>query len=242
MFVYFRSNLTIRGLDPRACTRVQMEEEFVTTNKCMILFALITGLAGSLSAATLFNNGLSNQSGGTDLNANLAADNFVFASAHSVNLIRFWTLQADASSYAGATEWSVRNNAAGPQPGSVVQSGSFVSNQSLTGNSALGLPEYVHTGAVSINLAAGNYWLVLHNGPSASQPATEFYWAFTNGQTGDAAAWELSNPGTWGPISAELAFQLEGGTTNPVPEPATTALVGAGVAALAVCCRHRRSA
>ncbi len=214
----------------------------MTTKNSLALLVLAAGLTSSASAATLFSNGLPNQTGGADLNANLAADNFVFASAQSVNLIRFWTLQSDVNSYAGSTEWSIRANAPGPAPGATVQSGSFVSNQSVTGNSAFGLAEYVHTGAVSFNLAAGSYWLVLHNGPSSSQPTTEFYWAFTNDQTGDASAWELSNPGAWGAISAELAFELEGGAAAPVPEPASIALVGAGAAVLALFRRQRRSA
>ena len=145
----------------------------------LILIALAAGLTSSLGAATLYSNGLPNQTGGADLNANLAADDFVLAIDRSVNLIRFWTLQADATSYAGTTEWSIRSNASGPAPGGIVQSGSFVSTQLATGNIASGLPEWVHTGAVAFDLSAGAYWLVLHNGPGSSRShRREFAWAF----------------------------------------------------------------
>jgi hypothetical protein len=97
----------------------------------------------------------------------------------------------------------------------------------------LGLLEFQYDLAVSANLGTGPYWLVLHNGPSSSQPATEFYWTFSNDQAGDSQGFELTAGGPWIGNNAELAFQLEGGPqANPVPEPASLLLTGTGIAHL----------
>jgi hypothetical protein len=188
--------------------------------------------AGFSSAAVLYNNGLPNQSNGADLNAFLEADNFALADASLVTLIRFWTLQESLSDYAGSTEYSIRQDDGGI-PGTEVAFGSFVSTQTPTGQTTLGLNEYEHVGSVNISLNAGSYWLVLHNGPSSSEPLTLFYWAFAGDQSGDSQSWELALGGDafWATNNAELAFELEG-EFAPVPEPSTLVLMLSSLGAI----------
>ncbi len=199
----------------------------------VILTTFLFTLVLPATAAIIVDNGLTNQTGGGDLNLFQQADNFTLASARSIDLIRFWTLQESTADYAGSIEWSILRDSGGNLPGLVVASGSFNSTQTATGNSASGLSEFIQEGLVSINLGVGTYWLVLHNGPSSSQPATSFYWAFADDQTGNSLSKELAlgNSGTWVSNGAELAFQLEGaGGGVTVPEPGSVLLVGAAMA------------
>src|ERR1700675_1055828 len=86
-------------------------------------------------------NGPPNQTGGSDLNAFQEADNFTLASAMHVSQVTFWSLQANASDYAGSTDWSFNTDAAGA-PGTILFSGNSVAVGVATGNSTFGLAEF----------------------------------------------------------------------------------------------------
>jgi hypothetical protein len=97
-----------------------------------------------------------------------------------------------------------------------------------TGNTAFGLNEFSYTFGVNFTLAPGTYWLVLHNGPVNTIPATQFYWAWQSGISGNSKSQDLAVAGSpWVANEAELAFQLTGFT----PEPASALLVGGGLLA-----------
>lgn len=183
----------------------------------------------------IVNNGTPNQSGGSDLITNISADDFTLTDTYIINLVRYWTLQDNAGSYTGPTDWSVLADSSGA-PGSTVASGSFTATQAATGQSFNGLSEFEHTAAVSINLGPGTYWFALS---STSSPGS-VNWAFNNALSGTAQAFEVG-VGPWGPISAELAFQLEGDLDSGIPEPSTYGLISAGLIAI-VAHRRRRAA
>ena len=93
----------------------------------------------------------------------------------------------------------------------------------------MGLNEFSYTFGVNVSLAAGNYWLVLHNGPSSAIPNTNFYWAWS-ASAGDSQSEFVGVPGWSGNLS-ELAFQLTTNQPNATPEPASMSLVGCGLLA-----------
>jgi PEP-CTERM motif len=197
----------------------------------IIATALFAGLASSAGASVVVNNGLPNQSGGSDMNEFLEADDFTLGAAStSLNLVRFWSLQSATSDYAGSIEWSIRQDAAGT-PGAVSDSGSATPTGVATGNTAFGFNEFRYEFAISTTLVAGNYWLALHNGPNSSQPTTSFYWEWSQ-DTGDSQSFDLPFPAQgWTGNFSELAFQLEA-QDRSVPEPATIFLIGSGLAAM----------
>lgn len=184
-------------------------------------------LALSVAApAASIGNGAPNQSGGSDLNAYLEADDFTLATAQDLTAIRFWALRGAPGDYAGSISWSILS----ALPGSVVASGSANPTIATTGNSTLGLEEIQLDFAVSVlNLAAGTYWLVLHNGPENATPAGDFHWAWSNGTAGNSQSSDLQAPG-WVGNHAELAFEITTQDPAAVPEPGTVGLIGAGLA------------
>lgn len=195
---------------------------------------LALGLVGSAHAA-IIGNGPPNQTGGSDLNAFLEADNFTLAGSNTITQIKYWTLQNTLADYAGTTDWGFYTDASGV-PGTALFSGNTMATGVATGNTTQGLNEFAYTFAVNVVLGPGNYWLVLHNGPSNNIPNTMYYWAWSS-DTGNSQSMDVvqmvnapvigpNPPSTppWTGNFTELAFQL-----TTVPEPASMALVGGGL-------------
>jgi PEP-CTERM motif-containing protein len=204
-------------------------------NTFVAVSMLALGLAGSAHAA-IIGNGPPNQTGGSDLNAFLEADNFTLAGSNTITQIKYWTLQNTLADYAGTTDWGFYTDASGV-PGTALFSGNTMATGVATGAMTQGLNEFAYTFAVNIVLGPGNYWLVLHNGPSNNIPNTMYYWAWSS-DTGNSQSMDVMqmvaapvpgpNPPTWSGNFTELAFELTA-TPTVVPEPASMALVGGGL-------------
>lgn len=213
-----------------------------STTALIVAATLCAGLAGHAGASVVVNNGLPNGSGGSDANSFLEADNFTLGAASTtLNLVRLWSLQSSAADYTGSISWSINQDAAG-SPGAAAASGSAAAVGVATGNAALGFFEFSYQFAINATLAAGNYWLVLHNGPNNATPSGDFYWEWSS-DTGNSRSFDLTtSPSSWASNLSELAFQLEAKDPVTVPEPTTLALVAAGLAAASVRKRRARSA
>ena len=86
----------------------------------ILLAGLIT--AGVGSAATLY-SAPPNQSGASDLNSSLEADDVTFGSTVTITQIMFWSFQGSVADYAGSIFWAFSQDAAGV-PGAIVAQGS----------------------------------------------------------------------------------------------------------------------
>jgi hypothetical protein len=205
-----------------------MEDTPDVPTKSIIFISALALLTSGIAQAGIIGNGPPNQSGGSDLNSFLEADDFAVVSptAHFIQ-IRFWALAASPSDFAGTVDWAFYSDLAG-FPNVSVLSGNAPATGTPTGNTTFGLNEYSYTLGLNATLTTGTYWLVLHNGPSNAQPATTYYWAWSNGNAGNSANLDLSSGPPWVGNSAELAFEL---TTDAVPEPASMSLVGGGMVA-----------
>ena len=210
---------------------------------CKLACAVIT-LAGPLAHAapvTLWNNGgpATTTQGGSIMSSYLQAANFTTSFATNLSSASFWSLET-GSSYAGSITYSILGNASGfpngsPDENLVFASGSVVPTRTDTLATALGLNVFQYDFALAVtNLAAGTYWLALHNGAlSAGADEAEFYWAFsdaiaTNGGAPDDQERSLFplDP-TWGTSQAEHAFLIAGErlVERAISEPGTPLLV-----------------
>jgi ethanolamine utilization microcompartment shell protein EutS len=189
------------------------------------IFALAVVALGLSAQASTIGNGPPNQSGGSDLNSFLEADNFNTGGGNLITHVKFWALAGSLADYTGSIDWGFYSDASG-SPGAVVVSGNAAAIETATGNTTLGLNEYGLEFDVNALLAANTtYWLVLHNGPSGTDPMTSFYWAWSSGAAGNSQNSDITAP-SWVGNDAELAFQV---TTTAVPEPASLSLIAGGV-------------
>ena len=177
------------------------------------------------SAAAIF-SAPPDLSGGTDMNGNLVADRFTLSGTATVTQIRFWALQDNLASYTGSIFWSI-NASSGGLPGASIVSGTVSATASSTGLSAFGLNEFLYTFATNTSLAAGNYFLTLHNGPTSTIPTSNMFWENSNANSGNSQTQDLSLPAQ--PFVANftsLAFDLSG---TSVPEPGSVVLMTTGL-------------
>ena len=184
------------------------------------------------SAAAIF-SAPPNLSGGTDMNGNLVADSFTLASSATITQIQFWALQDNLASYTGSIFWSINTNSGG-LPGSAILSGTASAVAASTGSSAFGLNEFIYSFNTNGTLAAGTYWLELHNGPTNAIPGTNMFWENSNANSGNSQTKDLSLPAQ--PFVANftsLAFALS------TPEPGSMVLMATGLLG-AVLLRRRK--
>lgn len=198
----------------------------VLSRLCLVL----AGLASSAAcAATVYDNGAPDRSWGTQMSEFQVADDFQLAAGQDISSITFWSLQASAADYSGQLTWGIYSDAGG-SPGSLLQGSTLSLAGVATGQSSgFGYQEYRFDIGVSFSLAAGHYWLALHNGPAGLTTPTDMLWG-TSGSAGAGGVYH-DGSGWWG-SGNEQAFLLGGSPTPAVPEPASGLLFAAGLAAV----------
>ncbi|MFZ1061644.1 MAG: PEP-CTERM sorting domain-containing protein [Candidatus Rokuibacteriota bacterium] len=218
---------------------------------CALL--MLSGLWSTVDASTnLYDNGGPNQVSAFSLSDLLVAEDFVLGGSATLASFQFWDVES-AGEYAGSVAWSIYTNSAG-LPGVVIAQGSASAAAQITRTSTgltLGfiysefLDDVNMTNSLtsgSLALAAGTYWLALHNGSTADSTFRDFYWETTdNNATIQGVYDDLTLGGlTWVDTLQEHAFIIsETSTTVPEPGTLTLTLLGAGLAG--VLARRRRS-
>ena len=203
---------------------------------CLAALLTIPGQAG-----LIVDNSPPNNSSGNEMTQWIQAEDFVLGGATNIQGIRFWGFQLAAPGYLGSIVWQIRSNAAG-SPGGVLFTGTAVLTPvnegpvAFSGNSQLRFD--INTGGAA--LAAGTYWLALHNGPLTTTARDEFYWQ-TTASNATLRGMEDNAPfdGVFASNSAEHAFQLFDTPLNGVPEPSTMILISGGLLGLGLLRRRK---
>ena len=209
--------------------------------------AAILQSSGTARASVLWNNGAPNITnlGGSGMSDTNQAQDFLLAVTSDLTAIRFWSLEGIPGDYTGSIFYQIVTNASGSPSSTVISSGLVVPTR-LAAGTVLGFNQFQNDFTITANnVAAGTYWLELHNGPLGTTAFTDFYWSYTdlngtNTPTNRGQEFDLNAATGWATNDQETAMQIFGAPSavGGVPEPSTLLLTSVGLAALLL--RHRR--
>ncbi|SFL48620.1 MULTISPECIES: PEP-CTERM sorting domain-containing protein [Rugamonas] len=195
------------------------------------LCCLLAGWTGGATAAgVLYDNGGPDGAGANNAGIAWQADDFVLGGGAVLSDLHFWTFEA-AGAYRNSIAWAIAADAGGTVGALLASGQQGAVARSATGAVQAGLDGYQY--GLDLNaplaLAAGRYWLVLHNGGFGQMgDPNDFYWATAAANGGPDGRESYNGGASWGANGSEHAFQL----TGVVPEPSPAALLGAGLAVL----------
>jgi hypothetical protein len=166
------------------------------------------------------------------------AEDFTIGAGQWPSSVTFWSLENhdESDPYRGSISWSILS----APGGSILASGTTSDvTRTLSTTKYLGLSEYQNQFDIGsmLNLSAGTYWLVLHNGAfdNLGDP-NEFLWETAAANTSAEGMESYDLGATWIPNLNQHAFVI-----SAVPEPASVAMLAGGLL-LAGCLRRREQA
>lgn len=199
------------------------------------------------TAASIFDNGAPLVTNVRDISLFRTAEDFALASNTNIAALRFWIsstspIVADPQdNFSGSISYAFYADSSGSL-GSVIASGTVsgltaVPTGSIHSGSNAGMSVIDLDLTSLVALAAGTYWLELHEGPTLStSDGTNIGWELSAASGGNAHQGLAANGLPSGNTGDELAFQLFDTpfhNTATVPEPGTFGLIALALLTLA---------
>jgi hypothetical protein len=213
----------------------------------------VMGMSGSAQAAPLiwpviFDNGPA-VGGGSEATEWIQANDFTLVTDSVITAITFLTIEFTdpPDVYAGSVYIAIYNHDTATD---ALDSSGLIFETVLNPTRTFFVPTttpgqdmfryHAIVPAFDLELAAGTYWLALHNGPMSNTARADWYWARTfddpsgRGALADRAPFD----GAWADTGYEHAFLLEDHVHRPVPAPPGLVLLTIGFVGL--CLRRGR--
>ena len=183
----------------------------------------------SVHAGLIYDNGAPDASNGNEMTNWIQAEDFTLGAAATVTDVRFWAIGIqEPGSYQGSITWSLYADAAG-QPGGLLYRNLVTPSRMFDHAVDFGSSYQYDFSVGSLNLAAGTYWLGLHNGPLSTTDRLDLYWETTAGNltaTGsedeasfDDGSWYNNEPGACVPIVRQRRPGGSGSGRHPSGQP-----------------------
>jgi len=169
-------------------------------------------------------------------------DNFTLTSAMTIDGV-FGRFLDTSSIFAQQITWEIRSGMSAGNGGTLLFSGTTAATNTLTGFTFNTINEREYSSNVSaFNLAAGNYWLsvALAGGNGGAYASTTSGANGVGGPLNDGNSFfnSAAYSANYAPTGTQLASGVDGDFSfglrgsDPVPEPATFAVLGLGAVAL----------
>ena len=216
----------------------------MSLNKLALSAILVMGL-GSITAGhatVVYDGGAPNQATGyfadTSYAFSAASTEMSLVSGLTFNGITWWGGNDPNSAATGNAFTLQILDGSSASPGAVVETINLgATNGTATGQNVVSFPEYIYQSSFSaINLGSGSYFVSLSDSHSGTGI---WFWETTGGGQQLGGSSYNNTTSSWlGDPQENLAFQLT--NTANVPEPASLALVGLGLAGIGFS-RRRKS-
>jgi hypothetical protein len=206
-----------------------------------VALGLVAAAAPARASFVVYDNGPLDASNGNEMTQWIQAENFTLGAAQTLVGVEFYSGEFTPG-YLGAITWQIYANAAGT-PGSLLASGTTAAVTRTSVAPGIFTTAYRNEFSIgSVALAAGDYWLGLHNGPLGTDSRSEMYWATSATGNGPTGREDVTPFGTGGFVSngQEHAFRLFAADVSPVPAPPAVALALMGLASAGGLARLRR--